>query len=123
MKQLTNSRLFGIAFTVSQFLRREVNKALAEVTGDRVNSGAGYGRVFTAITDQRPIYMYTNRIRDILVMLRARRLCKHKYTVSITAHAHPFTLHPLSVNSHGLWYMYFRRIELSVVQSREVSAI
>ena len=29
--------------TVSQFLRRDINKAFAQVTGDYVNRGTGYG--------------------------------------------------------------------------------
>ncbi len=34
---------YNLAPTVSQFLRRDCNKAFVEVTGDRVNRGAGYG--------------------------------------------------------------------------------
>ena len=34
---------YNMAPTVSQFLRREHNQAFAEVTGERVNRGAGYG--------------------------------------------------------------------------------
>ena len=34
---------YNIAPTVSAFLRRDVNKGFAEVVGERVNCGAGYG--------------------------------------------------------------------------------
>ena len=34
---------YNIAPLLSKFLKRDVNKAVAEVTGDRVNRGAGYG--------------------------------------------------------------------------------
>ena len=35
--------LFNLAPVVSAFLRRSSNKGLMEVTGNRVNQGAGYG--------------------------------------------------------------------------------
>jgi hypothetical protein len=34
---------YNLAPTVSAFLRRDVNKGFAEVTGGNVNRGAGYG--------------------------------------------------------------------------------
>ena len=34
---------FNISSVISQFLRREGNQGFAEVTGDKVNRGAGYG--------------------------------------------------------------------------------
>ena len=34
---------YNITPKVSAFLRRDVNKGFAEVTGDKVNRGAGYG--------------------------------------------------------------------------------
>ena len=34
---------YNIAPKVSAFLRRDINKGFAEVTGDKVNRGAGYG--------------------------------------------------------------------------------
>ena len=34
---------YNLAPLLSKFLKRDVNKAVAEVTGDRVNRGAGYG--------------------------------------------------------------------------------
>lgn len=34
---------YNLAPKMSAFLRRDVNKGFAEVTGDRVNRGAGYG--------------------------------------------------------------------------------
>ena len=78
-----------------------------------------------------PVYgpeAYTNRIRDVLYILetlKAHRRCSHKHTVAIhrSMRVHSCSTHcPLmEVNLHGLWY--FGRIELSVVQSREVSAI
>ena len=35
---------YNVAPKVSAFLRRDVNKGFAEVTGDKVNRGAGYGQ-------------------------------------------------------------------------------
>ena len=34
---------YNISASLSAFLRRDLNKAFAEVTGGKVNSGAGYG--------------------------------------------------------------------------------
>ena len=47
---------YNLAPSLSQFLRRDVNKAFAEVTGGKVNRGAGYGleiHAYTACMDQR----------------------------------------------------------------------
>ena len=100
--------LFGIASTASPFLTREVNKAFAEATGDRVD-------VYLPLLRTRGLYIYTNRIRGILAMLRARGLHNHRLYLSLHMRV-PFTLHPLPVNGgnslHGLWY--FGHIELSV---------
>ena len=41
--------LYTLAPTLSQFLRRNFNKALAEVTGDQVNRGPVYGLVVPCI--------------------------------------------------------------------------
>jgi hypothetical protein len=38
---------FNISSVISQFLGRDCNKGFAEVTGPRVNRGAGYGHAFT----------------------------------------------------------------------------
>ncbi len=35
--------IFNLAFTLSAFLRRPANTTIAEVTGSKVNRGAGYG--------------------------------------------------------------------------------
>ena len=34
---------YNLARSISCFLRRDVNKAFAEITGEKVNRGAGYG--------------------------------------------------------------------------------
>ena len=42
---------YNLAPIVSPFLARDYNKAVAEVTGPRVNRGAGYGMEVPCITD------------------------------------------------------------------------
>ena len=34
---------YNLAPTFSRFLKRDFNKAMVEITGDKVNCGAGYG--------------------------------------------------------------------------------
>ena len=41
---------YNLAPKVSAFLRRDVNKEFAEITGDRLNRGAGYGLEICAFT-------------------------------------------------------------------------
>ena len=41
---------YNLAPRLSQFLRRELNNAFAEVTGEKVNRGAGYGLEIPCVT-------------------------------------------------------------------------
>ena len=45
---------YNLAPTVSAFLRRDVNKTFAEVTGDKVSRGAGYGLEIPALRSKMP---------------------------------------------------------------------
>ena len=40
---------YNIAPRFSHFLRRDVNKTFAEVTGEKINRGAGYGLEFPSV--------------------------------------------------------------------------
>ena len=57
---------YDIAFAVSHFLRRDSNKAFAEVTGDRVNSGAGYGMEIPCTYRFYGPEPYIRRMKEIL---------------------------------------------------------
>ena len=54
--QIVGHMPYNLAPTVSQFLRRDINKGFAEVTGGKVNRGAGYKaskcHAFTDFMDQ-----------------------------------------------------------------------
>jgi len=54
---------FNLAPVVSAFLRRPTNKGFAEVTGDRVNRGAGYG---LEILCKYHFFEYIERLRTIM---------------------------------------------------------
>ena len=50
--------------TVSQFLRRDINKAFAQVTGDYVNTGTGYGLdfLYLQVLWARILHQETSRV-------------------------------------------------------------
>ena len=60
---------YNISNTVSQFLRRDYNKAFAEVTGERVNQGAGYGLEIPCIYRFYGPEPYVKKLKDILTSL------------------------------------------------------
>ena len=57
---------FNISSLLSQFLRRDCNKGFAEVTGPRVNRGAGYGLEIPCVYKLYGPKPYTDRILDIV---------------------------------------------------------
>ena len=65
---------YNIASTVSQFLRRDINKAFVEVTEERVNRGAGYGLEIPCIYHFYGPEPYTKKLREIAASLHARGL-------------------------------------------------
>ena len=62
---------YNLAPTISAFLRRDVNKAFAEVTGARVNRGAGYGLEIPCIYRLYGPKSYVERMRVICEEWRA----------------------------------------------------
>ena len=62
---------YNIASVIFQFLRRDCNKGFVEVTGSKVNRGAGYGLEIPStyrLYGPRP---YTDRVQQIANTLRA----------------------------------------------------
>ena len=62
---------FNLAPVVSAFLKRPANKGLTEVTGNRVNQGAGYG---LEIPCKYPSYgstLYIERLKTIVEKQRS----------------------------------------------------
>ena len=57
---------FNLAPIISLFLRRNVNKAFARVTGGKVNRGASYG-LETIIYGPSP---YVDKIREVFHFLK-----------------------------------------------------
>ena len=62
---------YNLAPKISAFLRRDVNKAFAEVTGARVNRGAGYGLEIPCIYRLYGPKSYVERMRVICEEWRA----------------------------------------------------
>ena len=57
---------YNLAPTVSAFLRRDVNKGFAEVTGDKVNRGTGYGLEIPCTYRLYGPKPYVDRMKDIV---------------------------------------------------------
>ena len=53
------------------FLRRDVNKAFAEVTGEKVNRGAGYGLEIPCVYRLYGPKVYIDRMKELIDSLRA----------------------------------------------------
>ena len=62
---------YNIAPRFSQFLRRDVNKAFAEVTGEKVNRGAGYGLEIPCVYRLYGPKVYIDRMKELIDSLRA----------------------------------------------------
>ena len=62
---------YNIAPRFSQFLRRDVNKAFAEVTGEKVNRGAGYGLKIPCVYRLYGPKVYIDRMKELIDSLRA----------------------------------------------------
>ena len=65
---------FNISSLISQFLRRDCNKGFAEVTGPRVNRGAGYGLEIPCVFKLYGPKPYTDKILDIVKSLQEKGL-------------------------------------------------
>ena len=64
---------YNISNAVSQFLRRDY-KAFAEVTGDKVNRGGGYGLEIPCIYRFYGPELYIKKLNEILTQLSERGL-------------------------------------------------
>ena len=62
---------YNIAPRFSQFLRRDVNKAFAEVTGEKVNRGAGYGLEIPCVYRLYGPKVYIDWMKELIDSLRA----------------------------------------------------
>lgn len=56
----------NLAPRLFQFLRRDINKAFAEVTGDKVNRGAGYGLEIPCVYRLYGPPVYIDRMRELV---------------------------------------------------------
>lgn len=65
---------YNISSTLSMFLRRECNKGFAEVNGNCVNRGAGYGMEVPCIYRLYGPTMYIQRLQQIIQSLQEREL-------------------------------------------------
>ena len=64
----------SVAKTLSQFLRRDFNKAFAEITGDKVNRRAGYGLEIPCIYRLYGPRVYIEKIKELVERLRSSGL-------------------------------------------------
>ena len=60
--------------TVSQFLRRDCNKAFAEVTGEKLKKGAGYGFAISCTYHFYGPELYVKKLQEVFASLTANRL-------------------------------------------------
>ena len=65
---------FNLAPSISQFLRREINKAFAEVIGGKVNRGAGYGLEIPCIYHLYGPKAYIDKFKELVDSLKASGL-------------------------------------------------
>ena len=65
---------YNMSNIVSQFLRRDYNKAFTEVTGDKVNRSTGYGLEIPCIYKFYGPEPYVKKLREVLQALKANGL-------------------------------------------------
>ena len=65
---------YNISSALSMFLRRDCNKGFAEVTGNCVNRGAGYGMEVPCIYRLYGPTIYIHRLQQIIQSLQEREL-------------------------------------------------
>ena len=64
----------NLAPRFSQFLRRDVNKAFAEVTGEKVNRGRGYGLEVPCVYRLHGPKVYLEKMKQLVNSLRTAGL-------------------------------------------------
>ena len=65
---------FNIASVLSQFLRRDCNQGFVEVTGEKINRGAGYGLEIPCTYKLYGPRPYIERLAEIVQSLQERGL-------------------------------------------------
>ena len=65
-KEVVGHVPFNLAPTISHFLQREGNSGVAEITGQRLNRGAGFGLEVPCIYRLRRPKAYTDRAKELL---------------------------------------------------------
>jgi hypothetical protein len=60
----------NLALRLSQFLQRDVNKAFVEVTGKKINRGAGYGLEMPCVYRLYGPKVYVERMNELVNSLR-----------------------------------------------------
>ena len=60
----------NLALRLSQFLQRDVNKAFVEVTGKKINRGAGYGLEMPCVYRLYDPKVYVERMNELVNSLR-----------------------------------------------------
>ena len=65
---------YNLAPVVSLFLRRDVNKAFAGVTGDKVNRGAGYGLEIPCVYKFYGPKPYIDKLKEVTDSLKSSGL-------------------------------------------------
>ena len=61
---------FNLAPVVSAFLRRDVNKGLVEVTGPKINRGAGYGLEIPCTYHFYGVKSFIGKLKELVEALR-----------------------------------------------------
>ena len=57
---------YNLSTIVSQFLQRDINKAFARITGEKVNRGAGYGLETPCAYQFFGPKPYVDKLRDVV---------------------------------------------------------
>ena len=65
---------FNLSPIISLFLRRDVNKAFARVTGGKVNRGAGYGLEIPCVYQFYGPKPYIDKLREVIDSLKTSGL-------------------------------------------------
>ena len=65
---------YNLAPIVSLFLRRDVNKAFARVTGEKINQGAGYGLEIPCVYQFYGPKAYIDKLREVSDALKSSGL-------------------------------------------------
>lgn len=65
---------YNLAPIVSLFLKRDVNKAFARVTGEKINRGAGYGLEIPCVYQFNRPKAYIDKLREVSDALKSSGL-------------------------------------------------